>query len=83
MTADTSIGARAHGLSPRDASLADDILPTTSHIAAYMGISEERVRRLCRDNALPHFRLGKMYGARKSSIREALDAAERGNDHAA
>jgi hypothetical protein len=56
--------------------IADDLLPNTRSIAAWLGIPPARVARLCRDGELPTFRIGKHHAARKSTLLKSIEAQE-------
>jgi hypothetical protein len=58
--------------------IAGDLLRGVPQIAAAIGLPERPTRHLCETGALPVFRLGKLFCARRSELQQALSAQREG-----
>ena len=54
-----------------------DLLRGSKAIAEYLGVSDRFIQEVCRNGRLPHFRLGSMLCARKSTLLAWIADSER------
>ena len=59
-----------------EACLADDILKGAEAISEFTGYSVNQITFLLRTGKIPHFRVGKFYNARKSTLLRWIEEQE-------